>query len=61
MIAGIYDAPVSGGIGVITDRNGRLGTVVSSGRFKDTIQPMDNASEAILCAQTGHLSLQAGA
>src|SRR5438128_5607739 len=30
------------------DGNGRLGTVPSSARFKDNIQPMDKASEAIL-------------
>ncbi len=28
--------------------NGKLGTVVSSARFKDEIKPMDKASEAIL-------------
>jgi hypothetical protein len=28
--------------------NGKLGTVVSSARFKDEIEPMDKASEAIL-------------
>jgi hypothetical protein len=39
---------VGGGVGVIIDTNGHLGTVVSSERFKDSIQPMDKASEAIL-------------
>jgi hypothetical protein len=33
---------------VIIDRNGHLGTVVSSERFKDSVKPMDKASEAIL-------------
>src|SRR5213078_4950824 len=33
---------------VIVDRNGQLGTVVSSERFKDEVKPMDKASEAIL-------------
>ena len=37
-----------GGVGVIVGNNGKLGTVVSSERFKDDIQPMDKASEAIL-------------
>ena len=31
--------------------NGKLGTVVSSARFKDKIQPMDKASESILSLQ----------
>jgi hypothetical protein len=35
-------------VGVIVGSNGQLGTVVSSERFKDAIQPMDRASEAIL-------------
>ncbi len=47
-IAGISGATVAGGVGVIIDTNGQLGTVVSSERFKDAIKPMDKASEAIL-------------
>jgi hypothetical protein len=47
-IAGISGATVAGGVGVIIDTNGHLGTVVSSERFKDQIKPMDKASEAIL-------------
>ena len=47
-MAGISGATVAGGVGVIIDTNGHLGTVVSSERFKDSIQPMDKASEAIL-------------
>jgi len=47
-IAGISGATVAGGVGVIIDTNGHLGTVVSSERFKDSIKPMDKASEAIL-------------
>jgi len=47
-IAGISGATVAGGVGVIIDTFGRLGTVVSSERFKDAIKPMDKASEAIL-------------
>jgi uncharacterized coiled-coil protein SlyX len=39
---------VAGGVGVIVDTNGHLGTIVSSERFKDEIEPMDKASEAIL-------------
>ena len=47
-IAGISGVTVPGGVGVIVGTNGQLGTVVSSERFKDTIKPMDKASEAIL-------------
>jgi hypothetical protein len=47
-IAGISGATVAGGVGVIINSEGQLGTVVSSQRFKDNIQPMANASEAIL-------------
>jgi len=47
-IAGISGVTVAGGVGVIIDANGHLGTMVSSERFKDTIKPMDKASEAIL-------------
>jgi hypothetical protein len=47
-IAGVSGVTVAGGVGVIVDNNGQLGTVVSSERFKDGIKPMDKASEAIL-------------
>jgi hypothetical protein len=47
-IAGISGVTVSDGVGVIVGANGKLGTVVSSARFKEAIQPMDKTSEAIL-------------
>jgi hypothetical protein len=47
-IAGISGTTVAGGVGVIVGANGKLGTVVSSGRYKDEIESMDKASEAIL-------------
>ena len=47
-IAGIRGTTVPGGVGVVVDANGRLGTVTSSARFKDEIKAMDKASEAIL-------------
>jgi len=47
-IAGISGVTVAGGVGVIIDSNGHLGTVVSSARFKETVKPMDKVSEAIL-------------
>src|SRR5205814_3797987 len=50
-IAGISGATVASGVGVIVGSNGRLGTVVSSERFKDDVKPMEKASEAILALQ----------
>jgi len=50
-IAGINGVTVAGGVGVIIDSKGHLGTVVSSARFKDEIKPMDKASETILALQ----------
>jgi len=47
-IAGISAATVPAGVGVIVGTDGKLGTVVSSERFKDATKPMDKASEAIL-------------
>jgi hypothetical protein len=47
-IAGISGVVVAGGVGVIVDTNGQLGTIVSSARFKAEIRPMDKASESIL-------------
>ncbi len=47
-IAGISGKTVAGGVGVVIDTNGHLGTVVSSARFKEQIKPMDKTSEAIL-------------
>ena len=46
-IAGISGVTVAGGVGVIIDANGHLGTMVSSERFKEAIKPMENASETI--------------
>jgi trimeric autotransporter adhesin len=50
-IAGISGITVPTGVGVIVDRDGQLGTVVSSERFKDGINPMDKASEGIFALQ----------
>jgi hypothetical protein len=47
-IAGISRVAVAGGVGVMIDTNGHLGTAVSSARFKEGIKPMDKASETIL-------------
>jgi hypothetical protein len=48
LIAGISGATVPTGVTVIVDDTGHLGTMTSSARFKDAIEPMDKASEAIL-------------
>jgi hypothetical protein len=50
-IAGISGATVAGGVGVVIDASGHLGTIVSSDRYKKDIVPMDKASEALLALQ----------
>ena len=50
-VQGISGATVASGATVIVGSDGHLGTVVSSERFKEAIQPMDKASEAILALQ----------
>jgi Chaperone of endosialidase len=47
-LAGVYQTNIANGLVVKVDSNGHLGTVGSSERFKDSIKPMDKASEAIL-------------
>ena len=47
-IAGINGNAVPNGVSVIIGPGGKLGTVVSSARFKEEIKPMAKASEAIL-------------
>ena len=42
---------MASGVGVIVGTDGKLGTVVSSARFKEAIKPMDKASETILTLQ----------
>jgi len=46
-IAGISGKTASGGVAVYVNANGKLGTTVSSARFKEAIKPMDKTSEAI--------------
>jgi hypothetical protein len=50
-IAGINGVTVAGGVAVVIDSNGQLGTSTSSARFKEAIKPMDKASEAIFSLQ----------
>ncbi len=49
-IAGIYSKGVASatGVAVKIDSNGKLGTVLSSARYKNNIKPMEKASEALL-------------
>ncbi|MDQ3199646.1 MAG: tail fiber domain-containing protein [Verrucomicrobiota bacterium] len=47
-IAGISGVTVASGVGVVVDQQGHLGTVTSSSRYKEKIQPMKDASEALL-------------
>ena len=47
-IAAIHGVTVASGVGVIVGSSGQLGTVVSSARFKEAIEPMNKASEVIL-------------
>src|SRR4051812_1160703 len=50
-IAGISGATVADGVSVVVGTDGHLGTIVSSGRYKEAIKPMGQASEAILALQ----------
>jgi uncharacterized coiled-coil protein SlyX len=50
-IAGISGVTVPGGVGVMVDTNGHLGTIVSSARCKEAIKPIGKASESILALQ----------
>ena len=47
-MAGISGAAVPTGVAVIVDAGGHLGTTTSSARYKEAIEPMDKASEAIV-------------
>jgi hypothetical protein len=46
-IAGISGQTASGGVPVYVNTHGKLGTLTSSGRFKEEIKSMNKASEAI--------------
>jgi len=53
LIGGIYGKTVASGTGVAVriDSTGKLGTVLSSARYKETIKPMGKTSEAILALE----------
>ena len=44
----IFGATSGGGIAVLVNSDGKLGTVVSSRRFKEKIQPMKQASDTLI-------------
>jgi trimeric autotransporter adhesin len=46
-VAGISGATVPDGVAVIVGTDGHLGTIISSARYKEAIEPMDEASEVI--------------
>jgi len=46
-IKSIFGQTAAGGSAVFIDANSKLGTVTSSKRFKEDIQPMDNASDTL--------------
>jgi hypothetical protein len=50
-VAGISGVTVAGGVGVVIDTDGHLGTTVSSARFKEAVKPMDKGSETIFALQ----------
>ena len=61
-VAGISGVTVAGGAAVVDRQQRSAGRgIASSARFKEAIQPMDKASEAILWLQAGHLPLHKGA
>ncbi|HEY2680391.1 MAG TPA: tail fiber domain-containing protein [Candidatus Udaeobacter sp.] len=50
-IGNIFNQPSPSGLAVLVNSDGKLGTIMSSSRFKEDIKPMDKASEAILALQ----------
>jgi hypothetical protein len=46
-IGKIFGNGTPAGVAVLINEKGRLGTIISSKRFKEDIQPMDKASEAL--------------
>ncbi|HVI76795.1 MAG TPA: tail fiber domain-containing protein, partial [Candidatus Acidoferrum sp.] len=50
-IDNIFNQPSPSGLAVFVNSDGKLGTIMSSRRFKEDIKPMDKASEAIMALQ----------
>ncbi len=47
-VAGVFQAPIGSGQVVRVNSQGKLGTIMSSARFKEAIKPMGQTSESIL-------------
>lgn len=47
-MAGVHGATVAGGVGVVINNQGKLGTTTSSRKFKTDIADMNHASDALL-------------
>ncbi len=50
-IGNIFNQPSPSGLAVFVNSDGKVGTIMSSRRFKEDIKPMDKTSEAILVLQ----------
>jgi hypothetical protein len=50
-IGNIFNQSSPSGLAVFVNSDGKLGTIMSSSRFKEDIKPMDKASEAIVALQ----------
>jgi hypothetical protein len=50
-IGNIFNQPSPSGLAVFVNSDNKLGTIMSSRRFKEDIKPMDKASETILALQ----------
>ena len=50
-IGNIFNQTSPSGLAVFVNSDGKLGTIMSSTRFKEDIKPMDKSSEAILALQ----------
>jgi hypothetical protein len=50
-IGNIFNQPSPSGLAVFVNSDGKLGTIMSSRRFKEDIKPMDKTSEDILALQ----------
>jgi hypothetical protein len=54
-IKGIFNQTSVSGIPIYINASHKLGTILSSNRFKEGIKPMDNASQAFYALPTRHL------
>jgi len=50
-IGNIFNQSSPSGLAIFVNSDGKLGTIMSSSKFKENITPMDRASEAILALQ----------